>query len=321
MNSALPQPPTIRPSHDRPQFSPPPTPRSWRAMGLALLVHGLLVVALTWGVSWKTSDEAASFSAELWTGQTAPTPTPPAPEVTTPPPEPRRAPPPPEPTRAEAPPTDVDIALQEEKKRVQLRKQQQQAQAEREARAKEATEKAAERKQTKLKEDQARLKKEQAAELAADKAEAAQLKAQQQAQAVQAAQAAQAAKAQREANLARLNAQLGSAGATGAPGGGSGKGSATQGAGASSGYKATINAAIRPNVVFTEDVSGNPTAEVEVRVTLDGTIISTRLAKPSNNAAWNEAALRAVERTRRIPKDVDGRIPNTTMILEMRPKD
>jgi hypothetical protein len=27
-------------------------------------------VALTWGVSWKTSDEAASFSAG-WTGQTA----------------------------------------------------------------------------------------------------------------------------------------------------------------------------------------------------------------------------------------------------------
>ena len=295
-------------------------------MGLALLVHGLLVVALTWGVSWKTSDEAASFSAELWTGQTTPTPAPPAPEVTTPPPEPVRAPPPPEPTRAEAPPPDVDIALQEEKKRALLRKQQQQqqAQAEREARAEEAAEK-----------KQAKLKKEQAAELAADKAEAAQLKAQQQAQAAkdaaakqdkqkQAAQAAQVTKAQREANLARLNAQLGSAGATGpsgTSGGGSGKGTAAQGSGASSTYGAIVKAAIKPNVVFTEEVAGNPMAKIEVRLTLDGTIISQRLVASSGNKAWDDAAMNGVTRTRVMPRDVDGRIPDTTLILEMRPRN
>ena len=337
MNSVLPQPLTIRPSHDRPQFSPPAAPRSWRAMGLALLVHGLLVVALTWGVSWKTSDEAASFSAELWTGQTTSTststPAPPAPEVTTPPPEPVRAPPPPEPTRAEAPPPDVDIALQEEKKRALLRKQQQQAQAEREARAEEAAEKAAERKQAKLKEEQARLKKEQAAELAADKAEAAQLKAQQLAQAQAAkdaaakqdkqkqAAAAQAAKAQREANLARLNAQLGSAGASGSSGGGSGRVTAAQGSGASSTYGAIVKAAIKPNVVFTEDVAGNPMAKIEVRLTLDGTIISQRLVTSSGNKAWDDAAMNGVTRTRVMPRDVDGRIPDTTLILEMRPRN
>ena len=349
MNSVLPSPPTIRPSHDRPEFGPPAAPRSWQSMGLALLVHALLVVALTWGVSWTTSDEAASFSAEIWTGQTAATatppappapptpPTPPAPEVTAPPPEPVRAPPPPEPTRAAAATPDVDIALEAEKKRAQLRKQQQ-AEAERERRAEEA----AEKRQAKLKEDQARLKKEQAAELAADKAEAAQLKAKQQAQAqaqaakdaaakqdkqkqaVQAAQAAQAAKAQREANLARLNAQLGSAGATGpsgSSGGGSGKGTAAQGSGASSTYGAIVKAAIKPNVVFTDEVTGNPMAKIEVRLTLDGTIISQRLVASSGNKAWDDAAMNGVTRTRVMPRDVDGRIPDTTLILEMRPRN
>ena len=343
MNSVLPQPPTIRPSHEKPQFSPPPAPRSWRATAVALLVHGLLVVALTWGVSWKTSDEAASFSAELWTGQTAPTPPPPAPtvpEVTAPPPEPVRAPPPPEPTRAEAPPPEVDIALEQEKKRAQLRKQQQ-ALAEREARAEEAAEKAAERKQAKLKDEQVRLKKEQAAELAADQAEAARRKVQQQAQAARdaaakqdkqkqadqaakAAQTAQNAKAQREANLARLNAQLGSAGATGpsgTSGGGSGKGTAAQGSGASSTYGAIVKAAIKPNVVFTEEVTGNPMAKIEVRLTLDGAIISQRLLASSGNRAWDDAAMNGVTRTRVMPRDVDGRIPDTTLILEMRPRN
>ena len=336
MNSVLSQPPAFRPSHERPEFNPPATPRSWRATALALAVHGLLVVALTWGVSWKTSDEAASFSAELWTGQTSLTPpptppAPPAPEVTVPPPQPvRAAPPPPEPARAETSTPDVDIALEEEKKRAQLRKQrqqQQQAQAEREARAEEA----ADKKQAKLKDDQARLKKEQAAELAADKAEAAQLKAQQQAQQQaqaakldkqkQAAQAAQAAKVQREVNLARLNAQLGSAGATGPSGGGSGRGTAAQGSGASSTYGAIVKAAIKPNVVFTEDVTGNPMAKIEVRLTLDGTIISQRLVASSGNKAWDDAAMNGVTRTRVMPRDVDGRIPDTTLILEMRPRN
>ena len=67
------------PLSDRPEFGPPPSARSWRALALAVAVHVLLVVALTWGVNWKNSDEAAAFSAELWAGQPPPPiPTPPA---------------------------------------------------------------------------------------------------------------------------------------------------------------------------------------------------------------------------------------------------
>jgi colicin import membrane protein len=311
----------------RPEFCPPPNARSWKALALALAAHLLLVIALTWGVSWKSSDEAAAFSAELWTGQPQqatppdqPTPKPaPAPEPA--PPQPAPLPPPP---KVEAPTPDADIALEQEKKRALLRKQQ--------AAEELADQKAAdlaEKKQAKLKEDQARLKKEQAAELAADKAEAAQLKAQKAAQEAKEAakeaqrkqeqqkQATAAAKAQRDANLARLNAQLGSAGG----GGGNPKGVAAQGNGGSSTYGAIVKAAIKPNVVFTDEIVGNPMAKIEVRLTLDGTIISQRLVSSSGNKAWDEAAMNGITRTRVMPRDVDGRIPDTTLILEMRPKN
>lgn len=323
---------------DRPEFAPPPNARSWRALALALAAHGLLVIALTWGVNWKSSDEAAAFSAELWTGQpqqAAPPdqPTPkPVPALNPAPPQPAPTPPPP---KLEAPTPDADIALEQEKKRALLRKKQ----AAEELADQKAADLAA-KKQAKLKEDQARLKKEQAAELAADKAEAAKLKAQKVAQEAKEAakeaakdaakdakdaqrkqaqqkQASAAAKAQRDANLARLNAQLGSAGG----GGGNPKGVATQGNGGSSTYGAIVKAAIKPNVVFTDEIVGNPLAKIEVRLTLDGTIISQRLVSSSGNKAWDEAAMNGITRTRVMPRDVDGRIPDTTLILEMRPKN
>ncbi len=323
---------------DRPEFAPPPNARSWRALALALAAHGLLVIALTWGVNWKSSDDAAAFSAELWTGQpqqAAPPdqPTPkPVPALNPAPPQPAPTPPPP---KLEAPTPDADIALEQEKKRALLRKKQ----AAEELADQKAADLAA-KKQAKLKEDQARLKKEQAAELAADKAEAAKLKAQKVAQEAKEAakeaakdaakdakdaqrkqaqqkQASAAAKAQRDANLARLNAQLGSAGG----GGGNPKGVATQGNGGSSTYGAIVKAAIKPNVVFTDEIVGNPLAKIEVRLTLDGTIISQRLVSSSGNKAWDEAAMNGITRTRVMPRDVDGRIPDTTLILEMRPKN
>ena len=51
---------------DRLEFAPPPAKGSPRAIALAVLVHLLLVAALTWGVSWKKSDDSAALQAELW---------------------------------------------------------------------------------------------------------------------------------------------------------------------------------------------------------------------------------------------------------------
>ena len=46
----------------------------------------------------------------------------------------------------------------------------------------------------------------------------------------------------------------------------------------------------------------------------DGTILSRRLVKPSGNAAWDEAVLRAIDRTETLPKDDNGRVPSSIVI-------
>ena len=106
-------------------FLPPPSPGSARALVLALIVHGLLVLALAYAVPWHLQTPTATFSAELWAPlpmEAAPPalpPEPPTPEVESivaprtpapaPPPEPARVAPPPSPA------IDADIATAERK--------------------------------------------------------------------------------------------------------------------------------------------------------------------------------------------------------------
>ena len=81
-----------------------------------------------------------------------------------------------------------------------------------------------------------------------------------------------------------------------------------------------VRAKVKSNIVFTEDIAGNPTAVVEVHTKQDGSIISQRLIKPSGNKAWDEAVIKAIIRTETMPRDVDGRV-ETSLILEFRPQD
>ena len=308
---------------DRFEFTPPRDTGSLRAFGWALLVHALLIAALTWGVNWKRSDPAVSFEAEIWSSlpqeaapklvETAPVP---------PPPEPAPAPAP-APTPVEikvAPPApDVDIALKQEKKRKLLQQQkeaelqkvekaqklQEELKAELQAKKEKEKEKEKEKLQ-KAKEDLAQRK-------AAEEVKKADAKKQDAKDQEKEKQAALAGKKQRQDALNRM---MGLAGATG---GAEAKGSAQKSGGPSASYGGKVRAAVKPNVVFTEDISGNPRAEVEVRTTLDGTILSQRLLKSSGNKSWDEAVIKAIIRTGTLPPDIDGRVP-TPMILEFRPK-
>jgi colicin import membrane protein len=299
---------------DRLDLAPQPDPGALRSFGLALLVHALLIGALTWGINWKRSDPDLSFEAELWSSvpqEAAPKlveapPAPPPPPPPPPQPEPvlKAPPPPPEP--------DVDIALEREKKRkLELKKKE-------EALAKAKAE------QDKLKELQAKKEKEQKAkeELVKRKAEEAKKfeakKAEDKKQDAKDAEkkklADAAAEKLRQENIKRA---MGLAGATG---GADAKGTALKASGPSASYGGKVRAKVKPNIVFTEDIAGNPTAEVEVRTGPDGTILSQRLLKSSGNKAWDDAVIKAIIRTETMPKDVDGRVP-TPMILEFRPKD
>lgn len=298
---------------DRLDLAPQPDPGALRSFGLALLVHALLIGALTWGINWKHSDPDLSFEAELWSS----VPQEAAPKLIEPPPAPPPPPPPPPPEpvlKAPPPPPapDVDIALEREKKRkLELKKKEAEL-----AKAKAEQEKlkelqAKKEKEQKLKEDLAKRKAEEAKKLEAKKADD---KKQDAKDAEKKKLADAAAEKLRQDNIKRA---LGLAGATG---GADAKGTALKASGPSASYGGKVRARVKPNIIFTEDIAGNPTAEVEVRTSPDGTILGQRLIKSSGNKAWDEAVIKAIIRTETMPKDVDGRVP-TPMILEFRPKD
>ena len=300
---------------DRLEFGPPRDPASPRAFALAMLVHVLLIAALTWGVNWKRTDNSSSFEAELWSAlpqesaprlvETAPAPPPPPP----PPPAPA-----PREVKVAPPAPDVDIALEQEKKR-KLLKQQKQAEEE-QAQDKQKAELQAKKEKEKEKEkDKAQQAKEELAQRKAlEDAKKAEAKKQDAKEQAQQKLAQGAAEKQRQQNIDRI------AGLAGATGGAEARGSAQKSSGPSAGYAGKVRAAVKPNVIFTDDISGNPKAEIEVRTTLDGSIVSQRLVKSSGDQAWDDAAIKAVIRTGTLPRDVDGRVP-TPMILEIRPRD
>lgn len=278
-------------------------PRQPKGMGrgfwLAVLVHVGLVIAIAFGVSWR-SREPEGVSAELWSAvpqQAAPRAVEPTP-APTPPPEPPPPPPKPAPVEPAPPPPrpDPQIAIEKEK-------------AERE-------------KQRKLEEEREReaLKKKQLAEKQRQEAEALkkkQLAEQQRREAEE--KKREAAEEARLAELRKRNLErmMGQAGATGDE---RSTGTAQQSSGPSASYAGRIKARIKPNIVFPDDLPSNPTAEVEVRAGPDGTILGRRLIKSSGVREWDEAVLRAIDRTEVLPRDVDGRVPSS-LVIAFRPRD
>jgi len=117
----------------------------------------------------------------------------------------------------------------------------------------------------------------------------------------------------RQAAIAKAVAAAGAATA-GADGGGS------RSAGPSDSYAGRVRARVQPNIVFTEDPPGNPQVEVEVRVGPGGLILSRRIARASGVRSWDDAVLRALDRTERLPADVDGRYPSP-LLLVFRPRE
>ena len=311
---------------DRNDFGPPSDAGRLRAFGVALLIHALLIGALTWGVNWKRSDTSPSFSAELWSSTaqeaapraaaTAPPP-PPALPIPVPPPKPKPSPPvlaAPTPAPPRAP--DVDIALEEEKKRKllkqKLEREEEDKQDKRQA-AMDAKAEKSQREQALAKRQAEDAKKQVAAKLEAEKLDAAKLAAKKKA-AASAAGDAVAVEDQRKKNLARAQGMAGAAGDDAS------KGTAKVASGPSASYGGKVRAKVKPNIVFTDAIDENVKAEVEVRSAPDGTITSHRLVKSSGNKAWDDAVIKAIARTETMPRDVDGRVP-TPMILELRPRD
>lgn len=280
---------------------------AWRpGVGLALVAHALLGLGLAFSVSWKLVHDEPAVEAELWSEiprGAPPSASPPPPKVAEPEPV---APPPPPPKAAPAPepepPRKPDIVTERTppKQEDKPRKPPQQPKE-----VFDTTPPKPAKKPEPQKDDRA----EKLAKERAEKAEKAKAEKERQARE---AQAAAEREAQRKANLARMMNELGGSGGSGVP--------SPVSAGPSAAYAGRIKARIKPNIVFTEQVGGNPLAKVEVRCAPDGRIIARRLTSSSGVPGWDDAVLRAVDRTEVLPADERGKVP-PVLLLEFRPND
>ena len=283
------------------------------AAALALLAHAGLLLALTYATDWRTQPPTV-VSAELWAAVpqvAAPPPVPaptPAPEPTPPPPPPVPAKVVPAPKPEPQPQRDADIATERAEKR--------KAEAEQKLRADEVRKARELTAQTERQAEAARRQKAEAERVA--KAEQKRLEASRESARELLADEARLAEL-REANLRRMMGQAGPAGTPGTGNPGS-RGTAAQDAAPSAAYSGRLAALIRANTVFTGNVPDSAVAEVEVRAAASGTVLARRLVKSSGHADWDEAVLRAIDRTGRLPLDAYGRVP-PVIIIAFKPRD
>jgi len=252
-------------------------------LAVSLGVHAALLAALAGVVQWRTQTPSVA-AAELWSSVPEVAAAPPAPAtapVPAPAPAPAPAPPPPPPP-AVAAPKPPDIAVEQAaRQRVERERQEREQREQREQRERQERER------------RERQERERAA--------------------AQERQQAAATERAREEQLRRITQAAGTAGA-------SPMGTAARDAAPSANYPGRLASLIRSNSVFTGEVSGNPAAEVEVRTAAGGAILSRRVVKSSGNAAWDDAVLRAIDRTGKLPPDTDGRVP-PVLIIAFRPKE
>jgi colicin import membrane protein len=277
-------------------YTVPKEPGRWRAITLAALVHMALFTFLWIGVRWQ-NETPATIEAEVWSPQqqeAAPVPEP----VKAPEPKPEPQPvvkEPPKPKEIEPPVAKPDIALEQEKKR-------------------KAEEKKKREEEERLAKEKKRLEEEKLAKLKEEKEKAEKAK----------KEAAEKKRKQEEADAKMLvkmrEAEMGRLAGTG----GSGEAPKSQGGRASAEYGARIAAKIKSNTIYVvpENLAGNPAVEYAVDLLPDGSLRSIpRKLKSSGIAGFDEAVLRAIEKSQPFPRDdKTGSVPSSVTVSH-KPKD
>ncbi|HEX5674188.1 MAG TPA: cell envelope integrity protein TolA [Azonexus sp.] len=259
------------------------------AGALALAVHAVFVLLLVFGVSWQTQ-HPAPVMVDLW--EALPEVAPPVVQPPEPQPEPEVAPPPPpepvkvpEPVKAEPAPRPVvkeppepkapDIALEKKKadaERMKKLKAMQQAEekaleeaarAEAEAIKKARDKQLADQKKRELlrQMEEEELKQGMADEAAANEARQTKLA------------EVQVAASKRQAEMARVVGQ----------------------------HRDMISAKVRGNTRLPGNVKGNPEVRCLVYLLPTGEVQSVRVTKSSGNNAYDEAVVRAIEKSSPLP--------------------
>ena len=334
--------------HEHLAFAPPADPGFGRALLLALLVHFLLLLALTWGVTWRSTPQDDAIEAELWSAIPEPVaqrneePVPPAevkPETPPKPVEPVKPPPPStaQPALPDKAKIEADIAIEKQKKKdalerdrqIELEKKAAKAKEEevrlKEASAKKAEEEkekkaAQERENTKRQEEQKRKDDEARAKEEAKRKqedEANRLEEESKHKEETAKRKEEEAKRlleeKKESELRRQEQIKRLKGLGEASTGPTDKASAAKASAPSGTYLGRLRARVRPNITFPESqlqaVKGNPEAEVEVTCSATGEILSQKLIRSSGNPAWDAAVMNAIEKTGTLPRDENGNMP------------
>jgi TonB family protein len=90
-------------------------------------------------------------------------------------------------------------------------------------------------------------------------------------------------------------------------------------------YGGLLVAAIRPNIVYAAQSETNFEIEVFVTTRPDGRISSVRITRPSASRVWDDAVVRALEKTERLPPDLNGQVPaliaREGLLVTLRPRD
>ena len=308
----------------------PAEPGRLRALGLALLVHLVLLGLLWFGVSWQ-SDTPVAVEAEIWNPvarEAAPPPPPPPepvpePPKSAPPVEPPKPVPTAEPVKPKLP--DPEIALEKDKKRKQEkeeadRKKKEQL-AEKKAREEEDKRKKLAEAQEKDKEkkklaeldkqkqaEEQKRKEQQAAEEKKRLAEDQQRKQEEEA-------AEQRAKKRRDEDLRRQMQLAGE--------GGAGDAEKSQGSRSDGGYARRVAGLIKSHTILPQsDIPGNPAVEYTVELLPDGSLRGEpKMTRSSGIPAFDQAVRRAIDKTAPFPPDpATGKVPSSISISH-RPKD
>ena len=265
-----------------------PAPKALAGV-LALGVHALFVLLLVFGVSWQTHRPEAVM-VDLWQAlpETPPPPARPRPpqpvKVAVKTPEPAKAVQPPKPVEKEPPPPKApDIALEKKKAEAsRLKKLQAEQAAEEKAKA---VEKA--RAEEKAKAEAARVTREK--QVAEQKRQALL----RQMEAEELKQQLAADTAANEARLARLTQARAA--------------SKRQAEVASvvGEYRDQISAKVRGNTRLPDNLKGNPQVRCLVKLLPTGEVLSVRVTQSSGNPAYDDAVVRAIEKSSPLPLPSD----------------
>lgn len=297
----------------------PKEPGLGRALTLAALVHAALLAFLWIGVQWQ-SETPSTIEAEVWSPQPREAALLPEP-VKAPEPEPEPKPEPvveepPKPKVVEPPPVaKPDIALEQEKKRKAEEKKRREEE-ERLAKEKKRREEEERLAKEKKRVEEEKLKLAKLKQLEKEKADKAMKEAAEKKRKQEEAEAKMLAKL-RDEEMRRM-----AGGVTGT--GGTGDAPKAQGGRASAEYGAKVAARIRSHTVFNVPVelAGNPPVEYLVELLPDGTLRGApRKLKPSGVPGFDEAVLRAIDKSQPFPRDEKtGAVPSRITISH-KPKD